>query len=403
MALERVYFHIGSPKTGTSVLQSHLQQNRRVLREKSFFYPSTVSPFSHLYWSFESHHLLTYAWAGWKPYTDYSPARFWERTQATCEEHDLKNLLLSAENTYWLPTQIVSGALPDHDEYWAAKRRYVERIHEDLKHYDTKIVVYLRRQDFWLETWFNQWIKNGTHIAEKIFPEFADRHDPLLDHAKHMAVWADVFGAENLLVRVYEKEQLSNGLLQDFLDTLGLGHEDEFSVRKQPRYNAHLDRETMEFMNICNSLNLDSEDSVWLRLHLRRVTGQFERQATFREQHLLSPDQRNALLDRYEESNAWVARTFLNREDGALFMAPRPEADSDWTNTSQISSEHVAQLMLSILFSRGSSVHGSLNEKFKKSRARTKNNLSRIASARLSEATVARLEQRLWDRHLWGE
>lgn len=403
MSLKKVYFHIGSPKTGTSVIQSHLQQNRPILRDKGIFYPSTISPFKHVYRSFESHHLLTYAWADWPPFTSYSPARFFERAEATCQAYGMHTLLLSAENTYWLPTQIVSGRWPDHEAYWAAKRAYVERIHRDLKAYDTKIVIYLRRQDSWLETWFNQWIKNGTHLQEDIFPTFADRHDPLLDHARQVQVWADVFGTENIIVRPYESEQLPEGLLQDFLDTLGLGRAEEFPARKQPRYNAHLDRQTMEFMNICNSLGLDREDGVWLRLHLRGVTGQFKRQSLFRDQGLLSPRQRKELLDRYEESNAWVAHTFLEREDGRLFHAKRPDPTEKWEPDTGISAEHVAWLVMSVLFARGSSTPKVMHEHLKKAKSRLQQRLSKYAAEKLPERTIAALERRLWNKYLWGE
>jgi hypothetical protein len=403
MTIEKVYFHIGEPKTGTSVIQSHLQQNRDVLRDRGVFYPVTISPFKHVYRTFESHHIVTYAWAGWEPSTGYSPDRFFARAEATCRAHNMTTLLLSAENTYWLPTQIVSGAWPDTDAYWDAKRAYVERIHQDLKRYDTKIVVYLRRQDHWLETWYNQWIKNGTSLTEDIYPTFAERHRPLLDHGANMKLWADQFGTENVIVRPYEKEQLPDGLLKDFLTLLDLGEPDAYPAKRKPRYNAHLDRDTMEFMNICNSLDLDPQDDWWLRIFLRRVTGQFDRQPLYEEQKLMHPDQRRALLQDYSESNAWVARTLMGRNDGRLFLEPWPDPEAPWTPYPGLSVEHATRLIMSVAMARQSSHAGAIKAQTKKAWENMKTNLSKSLAGRLPANVVARLEQRIWDKYLWGE
>ena len=98
--LKKVILHIGSPKTGTSIIQSHLCQNRLALKEKGFFYPITISSDESLYRTFESHHLLTYSWADWEPFNKFDSNAFWERTCQSAEEHKLHTLLLSAENAY---------------------------------------------------------------------------------------------------------------------------------------------------------------------------------------------------------------------------------------------------------------------------------------------------------------
>lgn len=392
--LSKAIFHIGAPKTGTSIVQSHLSQNRRVLRDKGVFYPVTISPHKHLYRTFESHHLLTYAVAGWEPFNLFEPQRFMRWARRRCERHGMHTLLLSAENAYWLPHKVVLERDFGADEYFSAKEEFLTRLRGLLEGLECRLVVYLRRQDRWIESWYNQQIKNGFHLPED-FGRFLDRHRHLIDYRSHLKMWGRVFGRENLVVRVYEKEQLGQGLLADYLGALGLGSDEEFPLGAKPRHNAQLGRDVLEFMNICNSLPLDARERFWLKVAIRKVTNQFDSDAKYLKQAFLSPEQRRELLEGLAEDNRWIARSYLGREDGLLFWEPVDDGGQVAVQPG-LSLEGAVKLIMKLF------VQGDRGE------------LARLRNGNGKGGRLARLvgpikagycratEEKLWNRHLWG-
>lgn len=384
--INRAILHIGAPKTGTSILQSHLAQNRVALRDKGIFYPITISDDTSIYRTYESHHLLTYSWAGWAPFNRFDPVAFWERVDDTARDFDLHTILLSAENAFWLPRQIEVGDVPEEREYWAEKKKYVERIYEDLRRFDAKIVIYLRCQDRWIESWYNQQVKNGRQMPQD-FMKFVDHHHYLLDYGVHLDVWAEVFGRENIVVRPYESQQLPEGLLEDFLQTTEIGTSKEFPLHKKGRHNAQLSRDTVEFMNVCNGLPLDQEDMYRLRILIRRITNQFDSQVKFLNQEFLSPQNRLSVLEKYAPINERVAHEFMDRSDGVLFKDDWPNASDSWQPYPGLNTPFLQEMLMQIIVEL-------LNRKKK---------TSREPSDAMKAAPPTKEERNEADRRYWGE
>lgn len=399
--MKRVVLHIGSPKTGTSIIQSHLAQNRVALRKQGFFYPVTISSYKHLYRTFESHHLLMYSLAGWQPFTLYSPQRFLERASAACARWNMHTLLLSAENTYWLPRQIVARERPEDEVFWEEKAAYVRDIHRLFQGVDFQVVIYLRRQDRWIESWYNQQVKNGNFLGHDM-SAFVEHHHPLLDYERLLNTWAGVCGKDNVIVRVYEKEQLPDGLFADFCETTGIPDAAALPLHKPARYNAQLERDALEFIHLCNSLPLDPADKLWLRLLIRRVTNQFESQLVFHKQSLIRPQLRLEVVERHAEANARIARDYLGREDGVLFREPRPDPAESWEPYPGLSAEVVTRLMVPILVRVGSEDFWS--ERRGQARRRQVDRVLepfRDVARPLIEWWHERADERLWAQKMW--
>ncbi len=396
--MDRAFLHIGTPKTGTSIIQSHLAQNREVLRDMGYLYPITISADEKLYRTYESHHLLTYSIAGWEPFNRYEPETFFEMAEETAAKHSLKTLLLSAENTYWLPRQIVGRELPDEQVFWDEKRQYVEKIAKYLEPYETDIIVYLRRQDRWIESWFNQQVKNGNALISSM-EGFIEHHRWLIDYEKLLGIWGDVFGKDRIKVRVYEKQQLPGGLFADYCKVVGIENHEDLPLRKPARYNAQLNRDALEFMNICNSLELDGQQKWWLRMKVRKVTKQFESQLVFHNQSLLSPDQRADLVERYADMNARIAQEYMGRADGKLFLDPVPDRSEPWEPYPGMSTHKVLEIVMQLLLE----MQTELNQLKQGPDARA------AEAAKPAEATdpaVLREQQKAadktyWDAHAW--
>lgn len=399
--MEHIVFHIGSPKTGTSVIQSHMAQNRAVLRKKGVFYPVTESSDYRLYKTHESHHLLTYALAGWQPFDRFKPEMFFQRAEEMGTKHNLHTMLLSAENTFWLPTNIVVGTIPSEDSYWEAKYKYIKNIHQYFKAYDTKIVIYLRRQDRWLESWYNQQVKNGNHLPSDLL-EFSEKQHFLLDYESQLNSWAEIFGKSNLIVRSYEKEQLPDGVVTDFLNILNLGALQEYPLHQQPRYNAQLNRNALEFINLCNALNLEKNDSYKLRLLVREITNQFQSDLIFSNQSLLSLEKRKKIVGRYDEMNKRIARGFQEKKHN-LFIEDIEVSSGIWEEYQGINSEALLELLVPLIIKwQQHKSKKPIKESLVKLLNQSKQNLDIILENNFSGYRNFQ-DKRLWDKISWKD
>jgi hypothetical protein len=308
--LERAVLHIGLAKTGTKTLQLGMTLNRDLLRQHGFVYP--VLP--------AARHIGHVGLGVYAAQENANPAL---RAHLGLAERD--RLIAFIDE---FPSRLaVAVAGPDihtvilSNEYCSTGLSSVEeigRLHRLLSPLarEIRVIVYLRRQDDLATSLFSAQIKNGGHTGEFEFVEgFWFDYLGLLD------MWAEVFGRDHLVIRVFEPAQLHrDGLLADFCDAIGFQPYDE--LRQPPRMNASLDIHALEFMRRFNA-------------HLPLLAGEhlnLSRGAVHNAIAAISTEERLApsgeaaagFLDKYAASNAAVARKYLNRVDGVLFTEAPP-------------------------------------------------------------------------------
>jgi len=209
-----LYLHIGISKTGTSFLQNFLFHNREKLLEKGYLYPISGTRLS-------CQNILTrYA------HTQLVVALFkqlnhrgnlvdnldiWETLKNEIKTAQPQNVIISTENFTAYP----KCHNPD----------VIAQLKKCLEEYETKIVVYLRRQDDFLSSYYCQRMRNiggGINAAEKTdINEFIREYKYQADYYSVLELWKNSFGIENIIVRAFEKEQMKKGsLLDDFFETL---------------------------------------------------------------------------------------------------------------------------------------------------------------------------------------
>lgn len=99
-----------------------------------------------------------------------------------------------------------------------------------LKRYDVTVLIYLRRPDSFLNSWFQQGLKSGT--GAKTMTQFLNSSfvKSGLDFYKRIKQFEALFGAGSIKLRAYEKSQLQGGdAVLDFLYVVGLPAE-EFTL-----------------------------------------------------------------------------------------------------------------------------------------------------------------------------
>ncbi|MEQ8757964.1 MAG: hypothetical protein RID09_31210 [Coleofasciculus sp. G1-WW12-02] len=293
-----VYLHIGTHKTGTSAIQKLLLNNREQLLSKGLFLPLSKG----------SHHKLIQKNDNDKDYG--LNAEKWEALLQEIRSQESNNIVISSEDFFRLD----SGLIPKLKDY--------------LSNYETKIIVYLRRQDNYLISLYCQAVKTAHHwdslnqhiLDNKYYADYYQRLEP----------WKQAFGKENLIVRVYEKDQLSNGLFNDFLKSIHI-NSDGLDLKKAQSINISPTLRTIKVIRFLSGIAIGQ-----MSISKKKMTGLYYTYLIpdtnlsrliaslpnfLLSNELMTTQERIDLLKEFEESNRKVAQEYLGRPDGQLFYS----------------------------------------------------------------------------------
>lgn len=283
--------HVGTYKTGTTALQYFLYRNRDLLSEIGLYRPDTGAVDSEANWG---HHDLA------QRLTTKATRDLWQALVAECHDKAPRKAQV-----------VVSSELFSH----IRQAKGFQVIRHLVRNWDVRVVVYLRRQDQYLESLYNHHVKA---VGEcRPIGEFTDLVRGRLDYLTFLNALSEVFGADNLIVRPYEPASLKGDICEDFLDVLGFDMP-EGAGRHIQNVNPGLTAEGMEKMLEANRAHKDSPT----RLALARTTILRRHKAPPHYRHsVLSPEERTLLAETYAEDNALIAQRYLGGR-GALFTDP---------------------------------------------------------------------------------
>ncbi|MGZ8216146.1 hypothetical protein, partial [Methylomagnum sp.] len=272
-----LYLHIGATKTGTTALQRFLEQNAsRLVKEFGVLYPKLDDRSFFERWRDRQRR-----WQG--SYFENSDGSDDVNILAGCIEYckrkSLKSIVISHE-----------GFLVNWHERMGELAGKLDA--------DIKVICYVRRQDHHLESAWKQWGHKFTSSHRII--ESLSTHEAmwggwrLTDWDVLLLPWARHFGRENIIVRPYEKRQMSDGVLSDFLKTIQVDWPGKPTLPENENANTGLSRDAAEFLSLL-SLNKDGDkDSVNHRLHniVYRILYDHYRNQPFESHSILSPAER---------------------------------------------------------------------------------------------------------------
>jgi hypothetical protein len=294
--MRNLVLHIGTPKTGSSAIQRFLSTNRHLLEANGFYYPCEGS---YYYADESSQSLLAHALLGRRP-------KYLKRGTEFTKENCVSDIRRDLQNSGF-ENAIVSSEHFSH----AKTKDEMELIRDAFAPVvsSTKVVIYIRRQDFHIESVYNQCIK--TALAVESFDEFSKKSGGI-NHFKYLDMLSEVFGKPNIIVRPFERNQLFHeDIVSDFVNLLGI--EIDFAIPKST--NESISVEKCEIMRLFNR-NFDTyEKRKAFNVFLRSTPIKFD-EAKY---SLLSNEMRKAVLEKHRESNSAVAKSYLGREDGVLF------------------------------------------------------------------------------------
>lgn len=287
----RCVLHIGAPKTGSTALQHFLTQRREHLANAGFVYPSSIER------GFGQHDLAFLTGGGYPEWATPQTESIGALLERLRQELDIRpgaHLILSSENFYWLsnPTSVrdmldTLGYTPD----------------------SVAVVVYIRRQEDAIESWYNQLVKALGYSAS--FEQSIDDYDDLWDYEDRLAQWAKVFGRQRVVVRLYSDEP-DFDVCRDFTALLGISTVELESA--DCKANPRLVRDLLEFQRVINRLPLPTPEKRRYHKQLIRLSAEA---ATLGldDTPLHTKASRCVIRKRYAAGNRFVANTYFGREE----------------------------------------------------------------------------------------
>lgn len=296
-----LYIHIGIQKTGTTAIQYFLYSNREYLQQLGFSYP-VFEEERKLYPAFKSPDYMKNG-----DYLISEDLRIYDTSsnfEAACDhiiqELKSRNVIISEEGYVGYNINLL-------DQLLSNLVKKIENI---------RIVVYLRRQDLLAESLWNQKIKGGS--TAKRFKEYIKTDVPeWFDYRVLFGILNKYINDENIIVRVYEKQQFYGGNIEDdFLDAVAI-HTNTESWKRGGVINRSLKGNYLEIKRIINSVNqIEYFPSFFWRDKMVELSELYANNKDMRNCFEIA--ERNTFLKRYEESNRYIAHKFFGREQ--LFL-----------------------------------------------------------------------------------
>ncbi len=315
--MKTIYLHIGTPKTGTTYLQEFLRKNNKLLKEKGILYPIEKDK---KYVYSRSHVSLSWQHVPLIPSITGVRVNWLTSEETYLDGEALDELLRDIENAK--EDKILLSSEVFYDVF--TNKALIRNLKNVFRDFNVKIIIYLRRQDQYLLSYFQEGCKGGTFTSfdlENILMLF---HSSLCYYDR-LSKWGDVFGDSNIIVRPFEKNQLrENSLSKDFLSIIGIN--DYSNFEEIPVINESLTLEKVIFLMNMNKYLigvLENDDDLKKIIH-QKVRERVIRNKSILQKgnidQLLSHEERKKILDLYSNQNENVVKRFLKGKTNKLFM-----------------------------------------------------------------------------------
>ena len=324
--MKRLFIHIGMPKTGSTAIQHFLEVNQEQLAQNGISYVKAGrgrrEGVSH------SQLALDFMWRKLKSYksaTQHQLNRISSNLQAVATEileSDFTSYVISYEGLFPL---FVDDLAKQNDKL---SKLYIKWLIELADYCEIIFIVYLRRQDQWVESLYAQYQKGGdTPIRLFGFHEFVKLVEASgqLDYHRIVANLRQLPGVSEVVVRVFEKSQLlDRDVVADFMAVLGVTDISAYSRDTEENRN-HFSRPYTILLHQAALTGIDREfrDAVELISHRDKRGAEYP-------SYFMSPQERADLVAKYQDSNRAAAKDYLDRNQ--LFNSkPTIKEDPNWT------------------------------------------------------------------------
>lgn len=289
MNKDDLYIHIGTHKTGTTAIQQTCKKNAHALKREGII-PLSKPTFCNK--EFMKINKL-----------DEALVHSWRKEI----EDEVKRLKIEAESyqykdklRFLLSWEGFSG---NPDIGYQNSHIVANTLQRITYGFNVYILVFLRRKDSFLESWYTQKIHVGySYEFEDFlsgFPSNAFRWDYLLE------AYEKAFSKEKIIVRIYDKKHLpqKNDLIKTFFNIFNLQN---VAIDETFTSNKGYSRDSLEIAKLTNPY-LEKDEQKKLRKILQNISSK----ETFSEYNYLNYSKRIEILNRYRESNKKVRNSYF--------------------------------------------------------------------------------------------
>jgi hypothetical protein len=288
--MKTLYIHIGDAKTGSSTIQQFLTAKRNEHLDLGFDY-IRIGLLANQ--GIAQHEL---AFAVNKDKVDFhsKKAQLYDKLNELIINSSCNNFIISSEGFC---------SLRSIEEVTELKRLLPSQVR-------VKIIIYLRRPDTWIESWYAQVVKN-IPFTSATFDEFLSRHqEPAF---KVLLNYAKIFSCKDILVRAFDnKAFFKNNLISDFCNELGLPIVNEVKLNDE---NVSPNSDCIQTLRLLNEkLDMDSPSRVAL---YKQIMANFKYSVS---PPFLSDKQRAEVIARYKPEIQEIEREVIDSDNSLRLL-----------------------------------------------------------------------------------
>lgn len=282
---KNLLIHFGIHRTGTTTLQGILKHNANALRNQGILYPQLGHDHDHsrIAWGIISNKI--------------TPEKL---------INDLNRELNSSTETIILSHEDFSLI---HDKEWLNLLK---------NEFNVKAVIYLRRQDLWLESWYNQhikwpWTAKFSNSTPEFFLENIEDF-PWIDYARFLQSISEKIEKTNIYTNVVD----SLGVTDTAKDFLGHINAECDIPENLKDANASISMARIDILRRINIFTLKNNNKA--KAKILTALKDLEIPEDNGSKIAFTDEQVKDILEHFEKSNTWVAKEFFQREQ--LFGDP---------------------------------------------------------------------------------
>lgn len=283
----QLFLHIGTHKTGSTAIQKALLKGKEKLRDEKIVYLPQL------------------------------PARKNIETLSVLDSDIIsssREFVLREISKYPTSTRFVmsyEGYSGDVFRGYLNAEIVAESLRRITDGYEVKVIVFLRRQDLFVESMYTQTIHQGQTWSFNNFLDIFNNssfnwHLLLSNYAKY-------FKKPGIIVRRYDKTHLLNqNSIEEFANVIGSNSLKSIDIEKN--LNSGYTRDALELARLCLPHLTKSE-----KRKLRNILQATNAKLPFESHSFFNLSERELFLSKYEQSNALVAEEYFHDSKGSLF------------------------------------------------------------------------------------
>lgn len=359
--MKTLYIHIGTSKTGTTTIQTYCGINREQLKSKGVLFPIMPYHYDRITKNRNGHFLYANIYE--------NGVRNKEKEEQVLKQEldyivdcfkDYDNVLLSEESIWW-------ATATRRKSLW----KYLQE-HSQQNNYQVKIIVYLRRQDQFMMSRYNQILKTdtggGTQRFYEYFKDMNGKYKCVMNYRQRLDYMAKFFPKENIVVKRFDRSYFYNGDLNaDFLHILGVEIDDTFAEPPKDE-NLGISVQSGELKRVLNRLGTMTFAE---NQKILQMLNECEELLPKREVSIMTTEHIEKFMKKFIDDNESIAVDYIG--DGKPMFDYNYKKKPVWSYEDKNYHEEVI-----LFFAKAIDSVYKENKKLKKENERLNNNIEKI-------------------------